>query len=215
MKQLLLTRGLLKRALELSGVLPRGAVVASSGSADEPLLTVRYEVEEHTPGTIPGHEFETLEAARDYVLANREDGVTCPCCQRLVRVYKRKLNSGMALAFLRLCRIHTTANRPVHAREVCEPTKNRDFSQLQYWELMIELPKTEDQHGRTSGFWLPTERGLAFFRGELRVPKYRVHASGEEETIGWSPETTALREALPDGFDYDKLLEDSSSLGAP
>jgi hypothetical protein len=181
-----------------------------SGAAEQPILNINYEVEADVEESIP--DSASLAEARDYVLAQRENGVECPCCGRYVRVYQRKLNSGMALAFSKLCRIHLRDDkRAVHAREVCEPTKNRDFSQLRFWDLMEELPKSEDQHGRTSGYWLPTAKGLAFYYGSIRVPRFRIHVSGEDETTAWSSELISLREALPDNFDYDGLLLDSAA----
>lgn len=201
-----LTRRLLQQALERSGVLPEGShVMLQTGQPDDPVLTVQYEVQAETSED-DLVEIHTLTDARRYVLERRDDGVECPCCGRFVLVYRRKLNAGMALAFLHLVQIWLAEQRPVHAKEVCGPTSNRDFSQLKFWGLMTPVPKQEGQKGRTSGLWVPTEKGVLFGTGKIAVPSHRIHVSGEDATQGWSTSTLYIRDALPDGFDYDELM---------
>jgi len=215
-KSLVITRGLLARALQRSGLLPRGAQIISRGSPDDPVLNVCYEVGEADVLEMGGDADRiSLNDARQYVLERREDGVLCPACDRFVLVYKRLLNKTMAVTFAKLVDIHLRENkREVHAHEVCKPTLGRDFSQLKFWGLMEQLPKKEGQKGRTSGWWAPTPRGVEWAHSKINIPKYRIHVSGEKTTLGWSDEKIYIQDALPEDFDYTKLLEDGAAIGA-
>jgi hypothetical protein len=39
---------------------------------------------------------KTITEAKDFLNENYKDGCICPCCNQTVKLYKRKLNSGMA-----------------------------------------------------------------------------------------------------------------------
>ncbi len=42
------------------------------------------------------HPERSLADAIDYVLANRYEGVTCPCCTQSAKVYRRRINAPVA-----------------------------------------------------------------------------------------------------------------------
>jgi hypothetical protein len=205
MPEYLVTKGLLKRVLEESDALPEGAQVVLRGEPNEPALSVNYVVDEETESAGNG-ELVTLADARRFILAGREDGVQCPCCRRLVRVYKRKLNGGMAVALCRLVVLYQERQEAVHVRELFDPSSKLDFSQLRFWGLAVTLPKEEGQHGRRSGYWEPTTKGIDFVYGRASAPSHRIHVPGTEETLAWETKQVHIGDVLPDGFDYDELM---------
>ena len=86
---------------------------------------------------------ETIQQAKDYLRENWEDGAKCPCCNQTVKLYKRKLNSSMALGLIMISLKHNGVNTsnwfhlenyfkdlPVHS------TVRGDIPKLRHWGLI-------------------------------------------------------------------------------
>lgn len=144
-----------------------------------------------------------LAEARAWTRDRVRDGVRCPCCTQLARVYRRKLNSGMALAlavFYRRCG-QEWGHKPTVLRGVGAAA--RDESLLRYWGLFEEEAARRDDGGR-AGWWRVTSRGARFVRDALEVPRYAVVYDGR--CLNLAGEPVGIRDVLGDRFDLAELL---------
>lgn len=155
----------------------------------------------------------TLVEARTAYRSQLEGGasVECPCCERTGRIYRRKLNTGMARVLVRMYEVHhrEQAREPgkcwVHIHEVFggRGQKHRDWPLLRLWGLVEPRTKrTRTENAR--GWWRLTELGRAFVQGHTRAPAHVLVFDGER--IGASDEHITIREALGSRFDYGELM---------
>jgi len=155
----------------------------------------------------------SLAAARAFVESGRDDGVICPCCDQLVKVYKRKFNSGMAYCLLmayKFCRLSNPKNGWFHISD--ELTKMKvnamgcEYSKLNHWGLIEPMPSDEGKKvgAKTNGMWRITEKGKKLAAGGGTVPHWLLILNNE--VIKMSDEQVGIREALGDKFDYAELM---------
>jgi hypothetical protein len=157
-----------------------------------------------------------LEEARQWVQHRLRDGVTCPCCQQYCRVYRRKLNSTMALALVLIYQ-YFKANRNakwLHVAAFLVKVKRDssiaggDVVKLRYWGLLERaLGEREDGSDRIGRYRI-TELGKQFVEGRIAVPRY-VYLYNQM-LLRLSEEMTTIREALGDRFSYDELMQSRS-----
>ncbi len=137
---------------------------------------------------------------------NLRDGTTCPVCDRYAKTYKRKLNSGMALALIDMIKKSGPEQEWVNSLDL-EPIAGRpgggDFAKLRYWDL-IEARPVIGQSKRDSGEWRPTPKGVMFAGCGLLVPKYVLVYDGDP--MGFEGGLINIREALGANFDYEELM---------
>lgn len=127
-------------------------------------------------------------------------GTHCPVCDQYVKIYKRKLNSGMARSLIAMYRAAGTTWANV--TEVTD-RRSREEGKLAYWGLAEEFPKGRDDGGR-AGYWRVTRKGALFAQGLTTVPRYAevrngscLRLFGDEITIG---------AALGDKYNYDEMM---------
>ena len=141
-----------------------------------------------------------------------EDGCQCPVCDQLAKIYKVKLNSGMARCLIWMYNRpqmlgeaypHSTwVDIPLQApREII---KSRSHGRLAHWGLIEAKPNVDDPSKKDSGLWRLTLKGLSFTSGGLRVPKHVFLYNNIVE--GWSEEQTTIEEALGNHFNYEELM---------
>ena len=58
---------------------------------------------------------ETIKEAKEHLRNNFEEGIDCPCCGQFVKLYKRKLNSGMAATLIRIVKFNGSSE--VHVKD--------------------------------------------------------------------------------------------------
>jgi len=152
----------------------------------------------------------TLVEAKDWLRDRVDKGATCPCCNRKAKVYRRKINSGMAWVLIRIYR-QTLLGRVVgagwvHIHDIFEGygQKHRDWSTLRHWGLIEGYKRGRDPKRLGAGYWRVTKEGKLFAGGLSRVPLYlRVY---DNRVLGPSRETVSVQEALGSAFDYDELM---------
>jgi hypothetical protein len=148
--------------------------------------------------------FTTIEEAKSWVNKNSDTGAICPCCNRLVKVYKRKLNSGMTqeLIALYLLSLNDTKTEYYHHTKFAK-VSGGELSKLIHWGLVCEKENNiEDK--KTSGFWGITEKGILFVQNKIKVEKYIYLL--DAKLISISQETTSVKESLGDKFIYAELM---------
>lgn len=153
----------------------------------------------------------TLREAREKLRRQFDNGTTCPCCDQGAKRYPRKLHSMIARGLVELYRqggaerfVDVLAiNRELRRRVPDTVNPTSDFSKIEYWRLAYTR-HNDDTQRRSSGLWRLTPRGINFVRGECSVPVrayvYNNHVDG------YSEDTTTIRAALGDRFDYEELM---------
>lgn len=154
-------------------------------------------------------ELNTIQEGKDYLREHFKKGVKCPCCDQMVKLYRRKLNSGMAYGLIKafvLGGYKDFIHVPTVFTQNGINTSNSEFSKLKYWGL-VEEQINEDTKKRNSGFWRITEKGMNFIRRSIGVPKYvylfdgrAIKPEGEDDTV-W------IDECLGDKFDFQELMK--------
>lgn len=148
----------------------------------------------------------TLEEAKKEVRQKAEDnkGALCPCCGKLVKVYRRRIHAEMARFLILLFKKYTKYPRFYSMRELY-PTANKaasDGSYLVHWGL-IERSETREA---PAGYYRPTDKGLRFVHGRELVLSH-VHLFNNE-VVGWSNCRIDIRQSLGEKFDYDELMKE-------
>lgn len=153
----------------------------------------------------------SLEAARQQFWRDIERGTDCLLCGRHAKLYKRKLNSGMARMLIVLFNMSLDlppeANGWVHvSRILLQSGVNavaQEYSKLRFWGLLEERPN-DNPETPGSGFWRVTLLATNFVRGLTSVPR-RVFVY-DNQCLGHSDERTTIQEALGDRFNYEELM---------
>ena len=144
---------------------------------------------------------ETLGAAREWLRHRVDEGATCPCCTQFAKVYRRKINAGMAHALIHMYRHAQT--EWFYLPDITSRWQGRDEAGLRYWALIEELQEKREDGGR-AGWWRITPLGHRFVLREVRVPKYaRVY---DGRCLSLTGEPVSITDALGDKFDYDELM---------
>jgi len=156
-----------------------------------------------------GKDGNGLEHARKYVRDQLEEGVECPVCKQMCRLYRRKLNSGLAAGLVWLVaewrRHRGWVDMPIRAPRFILRAGGQ-FSILAHWGL-IEQQINIETRKRCAGKWRPTTDGALFADGVSLVPRYVLLYNNQVE--GWSDEQIGVREALGDKFDYEELWNEN------
>ena len=56
----------------------------------------------------------TIAEAKQYLRKNFKEGTVCPCCDKYVKAYKRKLNSGIARALIIMYKLGAYNGKYIH-----------------------------------------------------------------------------------------------------
>lgn len=148
----------------------------------------------------------SLAEAQAFIRDNAKEGVSCPCCAQLVKIYRRGLTSSMVRGLLICIRQAPNAREWFHAPGILEKSRLcGDFAKLRYWGLIEPRPRQVREDGsRRAGEWRVTERGLSFGLGRLRVPSHiYVHNS---QALGAAGDLVGVAEALGAAFNYRDLM---------
>ncbi len=144
----------------------------------------------------------TLAEAQELLRGQVDQGARCPCCTQYAKVYRRKINSGMAHALIIMFR---------HARrdwfkmpDISDRWQSRDEAILAYWGLIVESLDKRDDGGR-AGWWQITDVGERFVLDQMRLPKYARIYDGR--CLGLVGEPQGIRDALGTKFNYRDLMD--------
>lgn len=154
----------------------------------------------------------TIQDGKKYLRENWDasNGVDCPCCGQLVKLYSRKLYSQMAKGLIGLYRLdRKKPNRYFHITEIQGVVVGGgDFAKLAYWGLIVEQAKDEsDDTKRTSGFWAITQKGRDFVNVKITVPSHVKVFDGR--TFGFGEKHITIQHALGKKFNYAELMGDA------
>jgi hypothetical protein len=146
----------------------------------------------------------TLAEVRDWLREAVKEGVHCPCCNQMAKVYNRKITSRMAFTLIEVYRAAGTDWCHVPST-VTFTGDSGEISKLRYWGLVVEGSPRRDDGGR-AGMWRITDFGERFVKGNYRVPKYAHIYDGRR--LGFDDSVrVSIRDALGTKFNYDELME--------
>lgn len=143
-----------------------------------------------------------LEKAKQELRDNWYEGLDCPCCGQFVKRYKRKLTSSMAVGLISLYNQSSGWGEEIHISKI-RGVNGGEFAQLKRWGLISDT-FNEDKTKRTSGLWTITEKGKLFVNNRIEVPKYCETYNGK--TLSFSEETTTIKQALSNRFNYEEMM---------
>jgi len=143
---------------------------------------------------------------REIFEEQKKDGCTCPLCGQYAKVYRRKLNSTMAVMLVKLYK-HHKANSFAEFYHISEflgsGNTGGDFSKLRYWNL-VEPHENEDESKKTSGMWKLTWKGRMFAEGACGIPSHVDLYNGE--LLGFSGDPVYIYECFNKHFNYSELM---------
>jgi hypothetical protein len=158
---------------------------------------------------------QTLQQAKDFLRANFKKGCKCPACGQTVKLYSRKINSGMAVFLIGIYRLDKRhqdsqpgmiskaffSNKHI-MQEMNINTSSLDYSVLKHFGL-IEA-RVSEAGKKDSGFWKITHEGILFVKHGRDKPKNVFLYNNKIQ--GFSEETTTIKQALGDKFDFEELM---------
>ena len=148
----------------------------------------------------------TLEEAQEEVqeiLASEKLGI-CPCCAQNVWKYRSRIYAPMAVALCDLVRIFKSTNYWVHVKELRGYNGGGDFAKLVRWGLIFQKAN-EDSGKRSSGCWMPTQKGIDFVERKITVVKYLLCFNNT--VLGEAGKQVSIIDALGRKFNYSELFE--------
>lgn len=146
-----------------------------------------------------------LGAARTWLREQISDrGAKCPCCGQFAKVYRRRLNSGMARSLITMYRAAGTDWQHVPSTTA---GGTREEGKLRYWGLVEDGGHTPSG-GQRPGVWRVTLAGELFVLGHTKVPAHALVYDSKLLRLDTSRGEVTIREALGDHFNYEVLMND-------
>lgn len=154
---------------------------------------------------------ESVQEVQSRLMAAKERGdiSTCPCCQQVVKQYKRKLNGPMAEILVRIYHYFQSKNHAewLHVDNFLKQFEIncRYYSLLERWGLIEARPGERDDGSARTGYWKITPKGNEFVLGNITVPQYFLMYNGTNEGFGGN-EIDIIDALRSGGFNYDELM---------
>lgn len=158
------------------------------------------------PVAYEGRESATLAQARERMLQGKDLlNNFCPCCHQLVKLYRRKLHTEMALFLIKLVKAYQKSPRWYSTRELLPATAKSatDGAYLTRWGLVEKLPSMNSSGGK-AGMYRPTSKGIEFALGQDFVPSHVHILCGK--VVGFSETVTNIQQCLGRKFNYSELM---------
>ena len=148
----------------------------------------------------------TLDEAKQWLRKRLTKGARCPLCHQYAKLYKRKLNTGLAKFLLDLYKIgrHEEYHHIASLLHFKTKTSGTDFYILKFWELIEEKSKDINADTKTSGYWKITCKGIAFVEQRLKVPSHVCLYNGR--LFGFEGEKVTIGQCLGERFSYSELM---------
>ena len=156
----------------------------------------------------------TIHEVREYFSETIRQGKSafCPCCDRIVKVYKRTVTSSMAYGLI-MVRNYWGLLGPgfpwFHMenffKDLDIPNSIRgDMPKWVLWECLEKATGEKDDGNPNNGMYRLTMRGLEFVHDKIKMRKYvRVY---NNVTYGFDGPLVSIKEALKDKFNYEELM---------
>lgn len=176
----------------------------------------------------------TLRIVRKEMFRKAESEATpCPCCSRLVKIYRRKLNASMALALIYIykekLKWKALVDAPgakvsfkpddkisqgdwIHVEKLLvrekAPTGCRGyFHKLRHFGLLEQKSEIRDDGSNRNGYWRITWKGTEFIEERYKVPSYAIFYN--QELLALDGGNIGIRQAMGSKFSYEGLMNNS------
>ena len=150
----------------------------------------------------------TLAEAKAFLEANMEEGCKCPACGQNVKINKYSISDKTAKSLINLHKLtlENPSQQYFHVeRDIEVPLSvGGSWARLRHFYLIEEKPKSEEDKGRTSGYWRITDYGRKFVNNQLPLKKY-VHIFNKT-VKKYSGKKVTITDCLGQKFDYDELM---------
>jgi len=117
----------------------------------------------------------------------------------------------MARALIQMVKQYERGNDWIHVPRLeksMESVKSPCLTQLGRWQLIEKHPGKEvDPARKSSGLWRPTELGIDFVYGRVRIPGHVFVTDGK--ILARSIEEIDIWQALRKKFNYQELMDGS------
>jgi hypothetical protein len=109
----------------------------------------------------------TLTEAKELLQSQISNGAICPCCGRYTKIYRRKINAGMA-KFLKALYVLNEAQKSSYSandvlKSIASPARSLDYGVLVHFGLIKKV---------SGDRYEITELGKEFVEGKSSAPKY-------------------------------------------
>lgn len=146
----------------------------------------------------------TLSEAQAWLRDRVDDGEKCPCCTQFAKVYRRKIDSGMAHILVQMYRHQNDEDgRWVHVPSL--GTAGGDPIKTRHWKLIEERQVQRDDGSSRAGWWRLTQLGQDFVCNRVRIPKHARLYDGRCLGLD-STETVSITDCLGTKFNYTELM---------
>ena len=135
--------------------------------------------------------------------AAKDKGVDCPCCEQLVKVYKRRVNSSMARGLIAMYKEYGTSFGSLQDVRRKHGLLNKEESVMRYWGLIKEQDIKRQDGGR-AGFWCVTPLGEQWIKNQTTILRYAHIYNGKCLEIEGKP--TTIQNALGKDFNLQELM---------
>lgn len=134
------------------------------------------------------------------------EAVCCPACTQLAKIYKRTIHATMARVLILMHRHGGDAEGWIQVPTLLTEHKIRlgDESKLACWDLIERFEGVREDGSKNVGIWRVTDKGRAFVRAEIVLPKYAHLYDGR--VLGHSGDFVSIGDCLGDRFDYAELM---------
>lgn len=153
----------------------------------------------------------TISGAKVFLEQNRNEGVVCPCCDQVVKMYKRKLNSAMAIALYQIFKASKADDYDyIHVENTLNNLPNLpasirgDFPKLRFWGLIEPLVEKREDGSNRNGMYRITMAGVNFIWGKSTTYSHVFLYNNTAQ--GFSNEMVTFRDCLGSKFNYDELM---------
>ena len=144
-----------------------------------------------------------LVHVESWMRQNVDKGVRCPACHQFAKVYKRKINSGMARSLIRMYLAGGADKLEYIHVPTAVGSRSREEGKLRYWGLVEEELEKRPDGGR-AGYWRVTPSGELFVKGLMTVYSHARIYDGR--CLGLTGPQVSILDALGDKFDYAELM---------
>lgn len=141
-----------------------------------------------------------------------QQGGHCPGCGQRVQLYKRYINSSIALSLIALYKHEKTLQRgeythwqSFYKQSDLPASVSSQVTSSKYWGLLEKKNSKKDDGNPDSGFWRLTTKGELFVEGALSVPKSLYVFA--DKIFDETEEKIYIKDALKKHFNYTELME--------
>jgi hypothetical protein len=201
----------------------RRRALEALASTGEPMSEVTYDALQKRLAALEA-ENAKLKEASDLTSLRRQwsfiidgEGGNCPCCDRWGKIYAHRISGSMAATLCWLC------DRSPNEEWVNMPEdaprwglRGYQFPTLEKWGLLernyLTKKEMDENDIKNSGFWRPTERGRAFAKGLITVPK--IAFLYNNTLVRYSDEQVSIEDCLGKKFSYLATMRIETSVNS-